>query len=268
MEKTTLFFGGAVSQNYEDYLGAFLFEPFAVDLAASLNFDGVSKVLELACGSGRLTKHIANALPANVEFTATDLSVDMISVAKTKVTSGRITWATADMMDLPFTNDSFDLVVCQFGLMLVPDQMKAFGEILRVLKPGGKVVFNTWIDRDYNKVWAIGDKVLHSFFGENIVGQNPGPFALGDKEVVLGMLKTTGFSEKNASTFECIGETDSAANVAYGFIHGLPMGSFVQKRGAELMPDIIKSLEENYRSELGEHPVKAPQKALIFDAVK
>ena len=181
MEKTTLFFGGAVSQNYEDYLGAFLFEPFAVDLAASLNFDGVSKVLELACGSGRLTKHIANALPANVEFTATDLSADMISVAKAKVTSGRIIWATADMMDLPFTNDSFDLVVCQFGLMLVPDQMKAFGEILRVLKPGGKVVFNTWIDRDYNKVWAIGDKVLHSFFGENIVGQNPGPFALGDK---------------------------------------------------------------------------------------
>ena len=268
MEKTTLFFGGSVSQNYEDYLGAFLFEPFAVDLTARLNFDGVSTVLELACGSGRLTKHIADALPENVEFTATDLSADMISVAKTKVKSERVTWATADMMDLQFEDNSFDLVVCQFGLMLVPDQMEAFAEILRVLKPGGKAIFNTWTDRDHNKVWAIGDKVLHSFFGENIVGQNPGPFALGDKDVVFGMLKTTGFAEINATTFECIGETDSAANVAYGFIHGLPMGSFVQKRGAVLMPDIIESLEENYRSELGDHPVKAPQKALIFEAVK
>jgi ubiquinone/menaquinone biosynthesis C-methylase UbiE len=268
MEKTTLFFGGAVSQNYEDYLGAFLFEPFAVDLTARLNLDGVSKVLELACGSGRLTKHIAEALPPNIEFTATDLSSDMISVAKTKVTSDRVIWSTADMMDLPFVNESFDLIVCQFGLMLVPDQMKALAEILRVLKPGGKVVFNTWTDRDYNKVWAIGDKVLHSFFGENIVGQNPGPFALGDKDTVFEMLKTTGFSETNATTLECIGETDSAANVAYGFIHGLPIGGFVQKRGAELMPQIIKALEENYRSELGDHPVKAPQKALIIETMK
>ncbi|WP_158989962.1 class I SAM-dependent methyltransferase [Mucilaginibacter sp. L196] len=268
MATPSLFFGGTVSQNYEDYLGAFLFEPFAVDLASRLNFDGVSKVLELACGSGRLTKHIAETLPATAEFTATDLSADMISVANTKVTSDRVTWATADIMDLPFTNDSFDLIVCQFGLMLVPDQMKAFAEILRVLKPGGKVVFNTWTDRDYNKVWAIGDEVLQSFFGENIVGQNPGPFALGDKEVVFGMLKTTGFSKTNATSMECIGETDSAANVAYGFIHGLPIGSFVQKRGAELMPEIIKSLEENYRSELGEHPLKASQKGLIFEAVK
>jgi ubiquinone/menaquinone biosynthesis C-methylase UbiE len=268
MEKTTLFFGGAVSQNYEDYLGAFLFEPFAVDLAARLNFEGVNKVLELACGSGRLTKHIAETLPAGIEFTATDLSADMISVAKTKVISDRVIWSTADMMELPFTNDSFDLIVCQFGIMLVPDQMKAFAEILRVLKPGGKVVFNTWTDRDYNKIWAIGDQVLRSFFGENIVGQNPGPFALGDKEVVFDMLKTIGFSELNATIMECIGETDSAANVAYGFIHGLPVGGFVQKRDAKLMPEIIKSLEENYRSELGDHPVKAPQKALIFEAVK
>jgi len=268
MEKTTLFFGGTVSQNYEDYLGAFLFEPFAVDLAARLNFDAVNDVLELACGSGRLTKHIAETLPADVEFTATDLSADMISVAKTKVNSDRVRWATADMIDLQFINDSFDLVVCQFGLMLVPDQMKALAEILRVLKPGGKVVFNTWTDRDYNKVWAIGDKVLQSFFGENIVGQNPGPFALGDKELVFEMLKTTGFSETHATTLECIGETDSPANVAYGFIHGLPIGSFVQKRDAELMPEIIKSLEENYRNELGEHPLKAQQKALIFEAVK
>lgn len=266
MKAPSLFFGGTVSQNYEDYLGQFLFEPFAVDLADRLNFIGISSILELACGSGRLTKHIADALPSTVEFTATDLNADMISVAKTKVTSDRVLWATADMLDLPFANNSFDLVVCQFGIMLVPDQLKALTEIYRILKPGGKVIFNTWTDLNHNSIWSIGNNVLQSFLGKSIIKQNPGPFALEDKEVVLNMLKDAGFSKTHATSVECIGEIQSAANAAYGFIHGLPIGASIQQ--PELLPEILKSLQENLKAQLGDQPLKAPQKALVFEAVK
>lgn len=268
MKTSSLFFGGKISQNYEDYLGPFFFEPYAADLAARLDFTGVSHVLELACGTGRLTKHITEVLPPAVEFIATDLNADMISVAKTKVTSGRVTWAPADMLDLPFENESFDLVVCQFGVMLVPDQLKALAEIFRILKPGGKVVFNTWTDLNFNRVWAIGDSVVQSFIGKNGAGINSGPFSLGEKAVVLDMLKLTGFSDTRGESVEYTSEIESAAKAAYGFIHGLPIGTFIEKQGADLMPEILKTLAEQLRTELGDEPLKTPQKALVFEAVK
>lgn len=268
MKTSSLFFGGKISQNYEDYLGPFFFEPYATDLAGRLNFTGVKDVLELACGTGRLTRHIAGILPPEVKFTATDLNTDMISVAKTKLTSDRVIWAPADMLDLPFDNESFDLVVCQFGVMLVPDQSKALSEIFRILKPGGKVVFNTWTDLNFNRVWAIGDNVVQSFLGKNGVGLKSGPFSLGEKEVVLDMLKMAGFSEIHGTSVEYSGEIESAEKAAYGFIHGLPVGTFIEKQRPELMPEILKTLEKQLKTELGDQPLKTPQKALVFEATK
>jgi ubiquinone/menaquinone biosynthesis C-methylase UbiE len=268
MATSSLNFGGKISMNYEYYLGAFLFEPFAVDLAARLNFTGVSRVLELAAGTGRLTKHIAEALPETVQFVATDLNQDMLDIAKAKVPSARVVWMPADMLNLPFEENSFDLVVCQFGIMLVPDQLKALAEIFRILTPRGKVVFNTWTDLDYNVVWATGDKILASYFGEKRIGVNPGPFALADQWLVQEMLRRAGFSYSHATTVECTGEIESAEKAAYGYIHGLPVGSFIQNNAPELRAEIQKSLEDKLRADLGEFPLKAPQKALIFEAIK
>jgi SAM-dependent methyltransferase len=197
METPNLNFGGSISQNYENFLGSFLFEPFAVDLASRVAMPRSGKLLELACGTGRLTKHLAARLPANVDFTASDLSADMLDVAKSKVTSDRISWISANMLSLPFENESFDMVVCQFAIMLVPDQPKALSEIFRILKKGGKVIFSTWSDLAYNRFWAIGEEVLKSF--SIVFPQNPGPFALGDDAIVQGMLKEAGFSETAAT---------------------------------------------------------------------
>lgn len=265
---TSLFFGGNISQHYEDYLGAFVFEPFAADLAKRLNLTGVSNMLELGCGSGRLTQHIAAMLPAAVKFTATDLTTDMLSVAQSKVKSDRVTWAQADMMNLPFEDAAFDLVVCQFAVMLVPDQLKALAEIKRILKPGGKVVFSTWTDLSHNRLWALGDEVLKSFSINAPMTRNPGPFALGDAAVVSDMLTQTGFSQALATTVENTGETDVAAKAAYGFIYGLPISLLIQKEQPELMPEILRTLEEALKAELGEQPLKIPQKALVFEAIR
>jgi SAM-dependent methyltransferase len=268
MSSTSLNFGGTISQNYEDYLGPFLFEPFATDLAKRLNFNGVNKALELACGTGRLTKHIADILPENAEFIATDLNPDMVHLAKTKVNSDHINWTIADMLALPFDDASFDLVICQFGVMLVPDHLKALTEISRVLKLGGKLVFNTWSDLKYNRLWSIGGEVLDEFLGKNRLAANPGPFSLGEEDAVADLLKLAGFSESRSTVVENIGEIESAENAAYGFIHGLPVGSFIQNKAPELLPQIQKGIANKLKAELGGHPLKAPQKAIVFEAVK
>jgi SAM-dependent methyltransferase len=268
MSIPSVIFEGETSRNYEDYLGPFLFEPYAVDLAGRVDFTGVSQVLELACGSGRLTAHIVQQLPTNAAFTATDLSEDMIRLAKTKVPSDRITWAQADMMELPFDNRSQDLVLCQFALMLVPDQQKAFSEIHRILKPGGQLLFSTWTDLDYNKLWAIGNEVLSATIGKSPMTRNPGPFALGNADAVLDSLRSTGFPDPTCTTVTNTATFASAQQAAHGFIYGLPIALFIQKEMPTAMPTILTTLEERLKTTLGDHPLTVPQKALVFQATK
>jgi len=264
----SVIFEGETPRNYEDYLGPYLFEPYAADLVSRIDFTDASRVLELACGSGRLTAHIAQQLPPNAAFTATDLSEDMISVAKTKVPTDRITWALADMMDLPFEDQSFDLVICQFALMLVPDQPKALSGIYRILKPGGQLLFSTWTDLEYNKLWAIGNEVIKAIIGKSPMSRNPGPFALGDANAVLDSLTTAGFANPTYNTVTNTGEFSSAQQAAHGFIYGLPIGLFIQKEQPAAMPTILTRLEERLRTTLGDHPLKVPQKALVFHATR
>lgn len=268
MAEQSVFFGGEIPQNYEDYLGSFVFEPFAVDLASSIDWTGVGQILELACGSGRLTRHISEQLPPTVAFTATDLNEDMISVAKDKVPTDRVKWTRADMLDLPFKNESFDLVVCQFGIMLVPDQVKALAEIFRVLKPGGKVLFSTWTDLHYNRIWAIGNTVIKSIIGISPIEQNPGPFALADQPAVEDILKKTGFGDIRGRAVTNTGEIESAKKAAFGCIYGLPISLFIEKEKPGVLQTILRTWEEKLKAELGDHPLRAPQKALVVEATK
>lgn len=268
MAITSVIFEGETSRNYEDYLGPFLFEPYAVDLVGRIDFTGVSQVLELACGSGRLTAHIAQQLPPAATFTATDLSEDMIRVARTKVPSDRVSWCPADMMELPFQNQTFDLVLCQFALMLVPDHQIALSEIYRILKPGGQLLFSTWTDLEYNKLWAISDEVLRATIGKSPMSRNPGPFALGNTNNVLDSLKATGFPNPSYSTVANTAEFASAQQAARGFIYGLPIALFIQKEQPAAMPTILTTLEERLITTLGDHPLKVPQKALVFRATR
>jgi len=268
MEKPALNFGGSISQNYEDYLGLFIFEPYANDLASRPDMDGVTKVLELACGSGRLTRHLAELLPEQAILIATDIANDMIDVAKKSVNSNRIQWLQADMLQQPFEANTFDLVVCQFGIMLVPGHEKALTEIFRVLKPGGKVFFNVWTDIQYNRIWSIADDVINSYLGKRLLQANPGPFALGDQEMVRALLVRAGFAQVRSATVELIGETNSATMAAHGFIYGLPLVLAMQKERPELLNEIVKSLAMRLAADLGNYPLRVPQRAIVFEALK
>ena len=136
MEKTAAF-AGTIPANYERYLGPFLFEPYALDLVARLQDKKYPDILEIACGTGRVTKHLAKSVKHDV-LTATDLNPDMINIAKEIIRDNTIKWMPADAMQLPFQDGSFDLVVIQFGIMFFPDREKGLQEAYRVLKPGGK----------------------------------------------------------------------------------------------------------------------------------
>ena len=134
----------SVAQFYERYMVPLIFEPYAVDLARRVAAAAPGRVLELAAGTGVVTRHLAVMLGPSAEIVATDLNPAMLQEAARIVTAGAVAWRQVDAMQLPFEKASFDAVVCQFGVMFFPDKPRAYTEARRVLRPGGLFAFNAW----------------------------------------------------------------------------------------------------------------------------
>ena len=137
-------FAGSVPRIYDEYLVPLIFEPYAVDLAQRLVARPLGRVLEIAAGTGVVTRALAYVLPANVSIVATDLNQAMLDQAAAIGTKRAVEWRQADAMQLPFGDNAYDAVICQFGVMFFPDKANAFAEARRVLKPGGVFIFNAW----------------------------------------------------------------------------------------------------------------------------
>src|SRR5690242_7675472 len=116
-----IIFTGSIPKLYEMYLVPLVFQPFAGNLAGQLSSQSLSRVLEIAAGTGVVTRALAKTLPDKVAIVATDLNDAMIEHAQSIGTSRPVEWRQADAMQLPFGSEEFDAVVCQFGVMFFPD---------------------------------------------------------------------------------------------------------------------------------------------------
>ncbi len=160
-------FSDDVARFYESTLVPLIFEPYAKDFAAQARDLTPDSVLEVACGTGVVTRALARALPAECEITATDLNEAMVAHAELIGTTRTVAWRQADVMTLPFDDNSFDVVVCQFGVMFFPDRVAAYREIRRVLRPGGTFLFNIWNDIEKNDFAAVITECLKARYPEN-----------------------------------------------------------------------------------------------------
>jgi ubiquinone/menaquinone biosynthesis C-methylase UbiE len=266
MSNTTISFSDNIAGRYEELLGPFIFEPFAVELAERARDVPAMDVLELACGTGRLTRRLAKELAAGVRLTATDINEEMLTVAKESMSYADVKWGVADMMSLPFEDGSFDLVVAQFGMMFAPDAAKAFGEVRRVLRDGGRFVFNTWATAAENPVWWALGQTLRGVFGDAANGPTEQPFSMSEEGKVMQLLEDSGFSAVSAHRVRRIGRIDNAAMAAKGMIEGLPVISMVRARAPQGLPAMLEQLEERYTATFGDQPMVAPLSARVYEA--
>jgi SAM-dependent methyltransferase len=263
----TVSFAGSIPANYERYLGPFLFEPYALDLVARLQDNKYNDILEIACGTGRVTAHLAKSVKYD-SLTATDLNPDMIEMARKIVTDNHIKWMTADALELPFADNSFDLIVIQFGVMFFPDKEKGLREACRVLRPGGKLVFNTWDKVESNPAIHEGRKIIESYFGDNPPVFYNIPFSMFEEKELNTLTGSAGFSDVKVTLVKKEGISASAADLATGMVEGNPIYLSICERDPALVKPIEEHVQRVLAEKFGDQPLKSPLQAWVIEGIK
>jgi len=260
-------FGGSIPESYDRYLGPFLFEPYAKDLVERIKNLNVTNVLEIASGTGRVTRHIRTSFPTTVKITATDINPDMLKIAKQNVENNNVEFRIADAQDLPFESETFDLVVCQFGYMFVPDKPKAFSEAYRVLKKGGILFFNTWDKLANNDVINTVNGIVTEFFENSPPQFYAIPFSMHKKQELSQLPKSAGFSDVTVTKVKKEGSSHSALEVVKGFIEGNPIINEITEKDPTAPPILISKAEKAVMKSYGIY-AKSKLSAWIVKAVK
>ena len=260
-------FSGSVPEFYDRYLGPWLFEPYAADLAARVPVRDDLAVLEVACGTGIVTRRLREALPKSAALVATDLNQAMVDYARTAVPDPAIVWQQADAQALPFEDGSFDVVVCQFGFMFLPDKPLGFREARRVLRPGGLLLGNVWQSRDENP-WA---RSVHTTVAELFPDDPPRfldtPYGYFDRQRIEADLAEAGWDEVQLDPVSLESLAESALTVATGIAKGSPLSFELAERGAD--PDtVVGELAQRLAEVGGERPFTAELAATVITGAR
>jgi len=260
-------FSGSIPENYDRYLGPVLFEPYATDLVSRLNTSDDATVLELACGTGIVTRRLFERPGPRVKIVATDLNESMLNYARARFApEPSIEWKQADATDLLFEDQSFDAVVCQFGLMFFPDKKQAVSETYRVLKSGGTFLFNVWDAIEQNDLPQTAHEVIGKFFLDNPPDFYQVPFSFHDPETIRSLLSAAGFRDIQLTPLPLAAIAASAEDVAKGLVHGNPIITAIRERNEASVPDIEAALAAAIAAKYGVAPVRARMQALICAA--
>ena len=263
-------FAGTIPDLYEAHLGPTLFEPYADDLAARLRLpEGTAapRVLEIAAGTGILTRRLRQRLPPAASLVATDLNEGMLQVARRRLEGiAGIEFRQADAMALPFPDGAFDAVACQFGLMFMPDKPQALREVHRILKSGGPYLLNTWGALHDNPASALTHELLASLFPADPPPFLKTPFGDHDPEALRALLSQAGFADVMITPVRIEGQAVSAEHAAIGLIKGSPVWNQIVERGAPTPDEIVPLLATEFARAFGDHPMRAPMLALAIVA--
>jgi SAM-dependent methyltransferase len=227
-------FAGSIPKLYETFLVPLIFEPYAADLAMRLNARRLSRVVEIAAGTGVVTRALASALPESVSIVATDLNQPMLDQAASVGTKRAVEWRQADAMHLPFDDATFDAVVCQFGVMFFPEKVKAFSEARRVLKPGGVFLFNVWDRIEDNEFADTVTNALVSVFPNDpprFMARTPHGYH--DPSHIARDLAQSGFTTPpRIDTVAARSRAKSPRDPAIAYCQGTPLRSEIETRDA------------------------------------
>lgn len=263
-------FAGSIPKFYDTLMVPLIFAAYADDLAQLVAAFSPGSVLETAAGSGVVARALAPRLGAGVRYVVTDLNQPMLDYAATRQgPDSRIEWRQADALHLPFDDGSFDVVCCQFGAMFFPDRVAGYAEACRVLRPGGRLVFNVW-DRIEENAFAdeVTDAVASVFPLDPPRFLARTPHGYHDVALIRGDLSRAGLLDIDFATREKVSRASSAREVATAYCQGTPLRNEIEARDARKLQLATDCASEAIASRHGQGPVAGKIQAHVIVAAR
>ena len=263
-------FSGAIPDIYDRFMVPIFFEPYARDLADRIEALRPQTLLEVAAGTGVLTRAVASRLDSRASMVATDLNQPMLDRARARLgADGRIAWQQADALALPFDDARFDVVVCQFGVMFYPDKTRGHAEARRVLKPGGRYVFSVWDGLASNDFARTVDEALKEFFPRDpprFTARTPHGY--GDKAAIREAAVAAGFRSVEIDAVEKSTRAGSAGDVAIAVCQGTPLRYEIEARAASgELPAATRHVGEALEQRFGPGEIEGRSRAYVIIAI-
>lgn len=256
---------GEIPLHYDRQLGPVLFQPYAEEAARRIASLKPEHVLEVAAGTGVVTRELRNRLPAGAELTATDLSEDMLALARSKFREEEgVSFAIVDGCSLPYQDGRFDAIVCQFGYMFFSDKAKAVSEGARTLRPGGRYLLSVWDAEENNPYVSEALSVLRSFFPHDPPEWIREPASCAAVEPIQASLVASGFETVQITVERHLREFD-ALSFARGIVYGSPVFAEIEERGGVDPEAVARGYAEALDAAVGS---ALPIQAIVFEAEK
>ena len=247
-------FVGSIPEYYDRFLGPRIFSRYAREITARVVSRQPDSVLELAAGTGIVSRELRNSLPAHCSLLVSDLNSPMLDTAREKFRPAEnVVFKSADATDLPFLENAFDSVVCQFGVMFFPQKEKSYVEVRRVLRPGGHYTFSVWGSWEQNPFAELTHKVVADLFPNNPPGFYKVPFGYHDEDLIHDELMAAGFTSAEFETLHLTSDIPSSNDFARGLVFGNPLLEEILARGGD--PEIVcsaiaRALDDNLGSSM------------------
>jgi len=220
-------FTGTGAENYERYFVPAIATPVSADLLQTADLQPGERVLDVACGTGLIARLAAEQVGPSGSVTGIDVAPDMIDVAEGVPSPAgvEIEWHVGDATSLPFPDDSYDVVLCQMGLMFMGDRGAALAEMRRVLAPGGRVAVNT--PGSIQRTFELMEKAIVDHISPELGGFVRAVFSMHDPDAVATLLRDAGLGEVSATVSTATFQLPSPAEFLWQYINLTPMGPFV-----------------------------------------
>ena len=237
-------FTGTAAENYERYFVPKIATPVSVALLEAAALRPGERVLDVACGTGLIARRAAERVGPSGTVTGLDLSPDMIEVARA-VSPSTIEWHVGDATSLPFADDTYDVVLCQMGLMFMQDRHAAVAEMRRVTAVGGRVAVNT--PGVVPPLFALMEQALVDHISADLGGFVQAVFSLDDPEDVASLLRHVGLLDVTAAVATATLDLGAPAEFLWQYLNLTPMGPLVARAGTRAQEALEREVVESWQ---------------------
>lgn len=240
-------FSANAAENYERYFVPVIPAPLAADLVDRAALRPGEHVVDVACGTGVVTRLAAQRVGGTGRVVGVDVNGAMLEVARSipAPAGAPIEWREATAEALPYPDESFDAALCQLGLMFVADRAAAVREVRRVVSAGGRVALN--VPGAEPRLFEIMGQALARHITPDLAGFVAAVFSLHDPSEVEGLLRDAGLVDVTVEATTKTLRLPPPAEFLWQYVHATPMGALVGEgddRWEKVERDVVAQWQE------------------------